>query len=236
MAAATRSFIRKEICSMCSKQVAAVTSCKGCLKALCRKHFNEHRDELSTNLQDVFDQHDSLLQELQVKVDRASKPSDSNSACAILKQINEWEITTIKRVSETANEARADVECLFSRKLQLDQLKQKLSEITEELKDQQESKSFVETDIDHWTKQLKQLKIDLNRWSTFETNPPVFEIKNIDWRTVIQIRPPVTTYENSDGIGRNRRKTGILSYEVFLESSRRSALYTILIIRKADRK
>jgi hypothetical protein len=227
---ATASAKRKEMCIICSpKQVTAVTICKGCLKELCRKHFNEHRDILSKDLQGVFDLHDTLLEELQIKTDRPSKPTENGEARAILKQINEWEKTTIKHVSETANEARTDIERLFSRKLQLDQLKQRISGITEELKQQQESESFVEIDIDQWTKQLKQLKIDLNRSSIFETNPPVFEIENIDWRTVIQIRPPLAIYKNSVGIGRNRRETGNFSYEIFLESSRRGTLYEKLM-------
>ena len=200
MASGVRGAVGKEVCSLCSpKQVTAVTSCKGCLKGFCRKHFNEHRDELSQDLQSIFDQHDRLLQELQVKIDHASRPSKSNSARAILKQITEWEITTIKLISEAADEARADVEQLFSRKLQLGQLKQIMSRITEELKERQESESFVEIDINNWTKQIKQLKTDLDRPSTFETNPLLFEMENFDQRILIQIRPPVRTNRSQIG-------------------------------------
>jgi len=189
MAAAMTSATRKEVCTMCSpKQVVAITLCKGCLKDLCRKHFNEHRDILSTDLHNVFDQHDNLLQELQVKIDRESKPSENENARAILKQIEEWEKTTIKRVSQAANEARADVEHLFNRKVEYDRLKEKIVKMIEELKEKQESESFVETDIDHWIKQLEQLKIDLNRPSKVETNPPVLQIQHVDWNAIIQIQ------------------------------------------------
>jgi hypothetical protein len=37
-------------------------------KHFCREHFNEHRDKLSTDLYNVFDHHDHLLQELQIIV------------------------------------------------------------------------------------------------------------------------------------------------------------------------
>jgi excinuclease UvrABC nuclease subunit len=117
MATSMTSATRREMCVMCSpKQVVAITSCKGCLKDLCRKHFNEHRDTLSTDLHNVFDRHDNVLQELQLKINRESKSSDNNHARAILEQIDQWEKTTIKRVSQAANEARADVERLFDRK------------------------------------------------------------------------------------------------------------------------
>ena len=227
MATGVRSAAGNEVCSLCSpKSVIAVTSCKGCSKDFCRKHFNEHRDELSQDLHGVFDQHDRLLQELQIKINCVSKSSNSKSARAILKQIDEWEVTIIKRVSEAAKEARADVEQLFSRKLQLGQLKKDMSIITEELKEQQESESFVETDINSWTKRLKQLKIDLDQPSTFETNPPVFEFENFGRDSLIEIRPPVRMYETSDNIGRNRSQSGMYSflYEAFLEFPRRDAL------------
>ena len=86
-------------------------------KTLCRKHFNEHRDVLSKDLNSVFDQHDGLMQELQLKMDCAHKSTDNENARAILKRIDEWEAATItKRASEVANEARANIERFFNRK------------------------------------------------------------------------------------------------------------------------
>jgi alpha-L-arabinofuranosidase len=197
MATSWSSAKRREMCVMCSpKQFVAITSCKGCLKDLCRNHFNEHRDKLSTDLHKVFDRHDNILQELQLKIHRESKPSDNNHARAILQQIDQWEKITIKRVSQAANEARQDVERLFDRKAEHDQLKQKVAKMTEALKQQQESESFVETDIDHWMKQLEQLKIDLNRPSTVETNPPLLQIQTIDSNAIINISFPSRTRQN----------------------------------------
>jgi chromosome segregation ATPase len=185
---------------MCSKPVAAVTSCKGCLKELCRKHFNEHRDTLSEDLQKVFGRRNSIVEDLKVKIDRASKPTENDKARVILKQIDEWEETTKKRVSETANEARAHVERLFTRKLELDQLQQKIGKITAELQEQQESESFVETDIDHWIKQLEELKSDINRPSEAEISPPVLQIQNIDWNNVITVSSPPVASPKKPGI------------------------------------
>jgi hypothetical protein len=181
----------KSICSMCSpKQVFAIASCKGCLKDLCRKHFNEHRDELSKDLDKVFGCHDHFLQELQIEIDRTSKPLDNDNARVILKQVDEWERNTIERVSQAANEVRANVERLFSRKTEYNQLKLQMDKITNELKEQQQSESFVETDIDHWMKQMKQLKIDLTLPSTVTPNLPVLQIQNIDWDATIKIASP----------------------------------------------
>jgi small-conductance mechanosensitive channel len=207
MAAAMTS---KSICSMCSpKQVLAIASCKGCLKDLCRKHFNEHRDELSKNLYNVFEHRDHLLQELQIKIDQTSIPLDNDNARVILKQVDEWERTTIERVSQAANEVRANGERLFSTNIEYDRLKLQMDKITNELQEQQQSESFVETDIDHWMKQLEQLRIGLNRPATLQTNPPVLQIQNVDWNTIIKIASPFEEY---------RQETGML-YPIAIEYS-----------------
>ncbi len=218
MASATK----KHMCTMCSpKPVAAVTSCKGCSKDLCRKHFNEHRDTLSKDLYNVFDLHDGLLQELQIKMDSASKPSDNDNARAVFKEIDEWERTTIERVSQAANEARADVPRLFNGKVEYDQLKQKVVTLTEELKEQQESENFVETDIDHWIRQIEQLKTDLNRPSEDETNFPVLQIQNIDWSAIIKFSSPSNKQENDTNLSQNQIDSGrlcLISIECSLAS------------------
>ncbi|CAF2128326.1 unnamed protein product [Rotaria magnacalcarata] len=208
MATAMKNTATKDMCDMCSpKQVIAIMSCKGCLKDMCRKHFNEHRDKLSTDIYNVSDLRDNILQELQIAIDRASKSPHTGTALQLSKQIDEWKTKTIERVSQAAKEAHASVECLFSRKLEYDQVQQKVDQITNELKEQQESESFVETDIDHWMKQLKQLKSDLNRPSQVETNPPVLQIQSIDWKSIIAIS---TSNENYDKLSQNLFEQGIL--------------------------
>ncbi|CAF3062967.1 unnamed protein product [Rotaria socialis] len=188
----------KDMCNMCSpKQVIAITSCKGCLKDMCRKHFNEHRDKLSADIYNVSDLRDNLLQELQIASNRASKSSSTGTALQLSKQIDEWKTKTIECVSQAAKAAHASVERLFSRKLEYDQVQQKVDQLTKECKEQQESESFVETDIDRWMKQLKQLKSDLNRPSQGETNPPTLRIQSIDWKSIIKISTANERYANS---------------------------------------
>jgi hypothetical protein len=68
--------------------------------------------------------------------------------------------------------------------------------MTEALKEQEGSESFVETDIDHWMKQLEQIKIDLNRPSPVETNPPLLQIQTIDWNAILNISFPSGTRQN----------------------------------------
>lgn len=179
---------QKAICSLCApKETVAIMSCKGFLKDFCRKHFNEHRDVLSKDLQNVFDLHDSLLQELQLKIDSAREEPVDPIACTLLKQIDGWENTTIESVVQAANEIREEIKRLSAKKLEFDPFNQRISKLTTEIKEQQDSESFVETDINQWIKQLEQLKSDLNRPSEFHSNAPDLQIKKIDWDDMIKI-------------------------------------------------
>ncbi|CAF1325715.1 unnamed protein product [Rotaria sordida] len=178
------------MCDLCSpKQVAAIASCKGCAKHLCRRHFNEHRENLTKGLQNVTYLRDNVLQELERVIDSALKPPGHNNAVALLKQIDEWKTRTIERVTQAANDVRETVERLFSRKAEYDQIRQNIHRITKELREQQDSESFVESDIDRWMNQLKQLQTDFNQPLEVETNPPVLQIQTIDWNATIKITP-----------------------------------------------
>lgn len=187
---------RKNICEACApKQVPAIISCKGCLKDYCRKHFNEHRDKLSNDLHNVFDRHYELLQALQLKTEHTSNPTNNPHARALLKQIDEWKTRTIENVLRTADEVSANVEYIFSRKIQPDELKHRMDSIREKLQELQESDSFVETHIDQCTKQLEQLKIDLSRPLPYEIDPPVLQFQPINWNAVIKIQGADENYQ-----------------------------------------
>lgn len=188
MAYAMTSIAKKQVCSLCApKETFAILSCKGCSTDFCRKHFNEHRDTLSNDLNKLFHRHDRLLEELQTKIDHSSNLSNNENARVILKQINEWETTATQRVSQVAREARAKLERLFDRKLEYAQLNQRLSEARQAMQEQQNEENFVENHINHWIKQLEQLKTDLNRPSQAERTPPTIQIQNIDWNNIVKI-------------------------------------------------
>lgn len=178
----------KSTCSACApKQIVAITSCNGCSQNFCRKHFNEHRDQLSTDLQTVFGQHDHLLQEVQMQLERPSNPLNSGPAADLLKRIEDWKKATILSVTRAAGEASAHVQRLFSRKQDMDQLKTRVDDITRELKKQQESESFVETDIDRWTEHLRRIQAELSQPPPIFKNPPQLQVQDVNWNTIIRV-------------------------------------------------
>ncbi|CAF1091329.1 unnamed protein product [Rotaria sordida] len=200
------------MCDLCSpRQVVAITSCKGCGKHLCRKHFNEHRENLTKGLQNVIDLRDNVLQELARVIDSTLKSPGHNNAVALLKQIDEWKTKTIERVTQAANDACKSVERLFSRKEEYDQIKQNIYQITKELKEQQELESFVESDIDQWTNQLNQLQTDFNRPLKVEINSPVLQIQTIDWNATIKITPSDEKQDKYVDLTINQLEKGVSS-------------------------
>ena len=177
-----------EVCKKCSpKQTSAITSCHGCRQHFCRKHFNEHRDHLSTDMQNVIDQHDQLKHEIQLKVKNESSSAKNPDVQALLKQIEQWKRDMIARVNKIAVDVSNQVETMFSRKEDYQQLENRLEVIKKELRDQQEMESFIERDIERWTKQLKEIKTDLDTPSTGERNYPKLLIQNVDWPSIIKI-------------------------------------------------
>ena len=224
----------KSVCNACApKPIVAVTSCHGCSQNFCRKHFNEHRDQLSIDLQTVFGQHDSLLEELQVQLDRSSNPLNTGPAVDLLKRIADWKKATIANVTRAADETSAHVQRLFSRTQDLDQLKKRVDEITKELKVQQESESFVETDIDRWMEHLKGIQTDLSQPPLIHRNPPRLQISEIDWNTIIQVSNRQDPSTQSAASVRNQTHPGMLYSMIrdcLLNTSSRDPIINYLIL------
>jgi Mg2+ and Co2+ transporter CorA len=186
MATASKESDNK-ICYLCApKKTTAITSCHGCHRHFCRKHFNEHRDQLSKYLNNTVDLHDEILQDLKTRIDHSSKNQSNNEARKLLRQIDEWEKRTMKACHHVADKARASVKQLLDKTEENNSLTERLSSVAIELEEQQKSENFVERDLDRWMKQLKELKNDINRPIKFPTDI-IIETRSIDWEESIKI-------------------------------------------------
>ena len=178
-----------KICDTCApKKTLAITSCHGCNRHFCRKHFNEHRDELTRNLNNHIGLHDEILQDLRTRIDRSSNDrlDDNDHARSLLQRIDEWEARTIDSCHHVAIEARASVRELFDQTKENDFLTQQLSSIARELEEQQQAENFTEHDLDRWMTQLKELKNVINQPMKRLTNTTI-ETRDIDWEESIKI-------------------------------------------------
>jgi hypothetical protein len=140
----------------CKQSAAAL--CEGCSKALCTKHFIDHRRLLGEELNLIITEHDQFQQTL----DQQKNNSDSHPS---IKQINEWENESIVRIQQKAKELREQLLQLTI--VHLDDISKKLRNLSETLQEGREHDSFVETDLQQWKKTIDDLKSNFDSPSTF---------------------------------------------------------------------
>ena len=143
----------KKTCAKCVKG-AGTAMCHGCEQSFCTKHFNEHRQELSQQMDNIGEEHDVLRRDL----------TNGQDTHPLLKRIDEWEQESITKIQVAAEVARADLQQLL--KKAKNNLKTSVTKMTEELQSSRESDDYTEIDINKWTNQLQELRKILNTPST----------------------------------------------------------------------
>ncbi len=139
------SAIMKQTCTKCSKG-GGIAMCNGCQQSFCIKHFVEHRQELSQQMEDIGQEHDLLRRDMTYE-----KGTHALSSC-----IDQWEQEAIKTVQTTAKKARIDLQKFVDETK--NELKISVDRLTEELRTCRESDDYTEIDIKKWTEQLKELR------------------------------------------------------------------------------
>ncbi|CAF4002930.1 unnamed protein product [Didymodactylos carnosus] len=104
MAAANSTM--NEPCKLCEK---GKYKCQGCHLSCCKRHFDEHRQQLARQFDKVIYEHD-LLHEL-----LNPKPSTNNDKTEgdLLQKIDNWEVETIQKVKYAAQHAREKMKQLM---------------------------------------------------------------------------------------------------------------------------
>jgi hypothetical protein len=152
------SAIVKQPCIKCDKGFGNLM-CIGCQQWFCRKHYNEHQQELAKEMDGIKQKHDELLSRL------TNENVDSKNP--LLVRICKWEQRSIDRIRAVADEARTGL------KQALDQFKKEiktsLSQVADPLKSSRENEDYIEIDLKCWMDQLENLK-------KRPPNPPEIEL------------------------------------------------------------
>jgi phosphoglycerate-specific signal transduction histidine kinase len=160
-------------CFTCDKMKAMV-KCEGCSKMYCINHFEDHRQELSKQLEEVEVTRDLFRQSLTEKITESQKHS-------FTAQIDEWENESIDKIRQAANEAR---QVLLKHAAELNtKMENKLNKLTNQLRQSREAKDFFEPDLNQWIEELTQMKDELVKSSivTIRQDPTPFVTKiNVD--------------------------------------------------------
>jgi chromosome segregation ATPase len=145
----------KSRCATCDKG-NAILKCGGCTQDFCYNHFGDHRQQLNTQLGEVEVNRDLFRQTLSEQTAEPQKHS-------LIKQIDQWERDSIKKIRQATEEARQTL--LQHTNTHIKHIEVKLNKLTDQLRQGREENDFVETDLRHWNEQLTQLTNELNKQS-----------------------------------------------------------------------
>jgi len=141
----------KFLCIICNKG-KGIFKCEGCSRIFCPKHSNDHRNELSKQLEEIAVAHDLIQQTL---IQQTEDPRQH----LLLKKIDQWEKESIDKIHRMAEEVR---NILLSRTVEHStNIKQKLKHLSDDLRQGREDNDFIETDLRQWTQKLEELKKEL---------------------------------------------------------------------------
>jgi DNA repair exonuclease SbcCD ATPase subunit len=168
---------------MCTKR-AGTCLCAGCKAHFCRKHFNDHHEQLLKEL-------DGYVEERNTLQDQINKADPHN---AILLQIDEWKKTMIEKVTQVAEQARNQVTVPSTKRADI---ATKLKELSDKLSYLKETEDFVEDDL----KQLKEMTDKLRQDIEKATELPSLELhidesEQINWNRLIYVKEKPATTEN----------------------------------------
>lgn len=136
----------------------AIIHCVGCFQLFCHAHFVDHRRRLENTMKQLM-KHDDHLQEL------VRERINESSRHPLFEEIDRWEHQSITNIQQKANDLRQQLVQLSS--FHFNELSEKLQRLREELRISDEQNSFIESDIQNWTKLLEDYREDLISSSTF---------------------------------------------------------------------
>ena len=194
-------------CVACEKAKVAY-KCEGCSHHFSFNHLADHRQLLGKQLVEIEDKRNLFRQTL-----TEQKANSQNHV--LTQQIDKWERDSIKKIQQTAEEAR---ESLFQHTSgYIDEIEMKLSKLTAELKHIQEEHDIDESILDEFKQKLSELEEKLVKLSnvTIQQDSTSFIRKItvvLSSRTYIHILTNENLYLS--------QKMRLFVREIYLESSR----------------
>ena len=145
------STVPKKQCLKCDKRSGGVFICDGCQQSFCRKHTDEHRQDLAVQMDNIGQERDVLQRDSEQGIN----PN------ALLTRIYEWEQESINKIQQVAEQARIDL------RKSIDQSKidfqTSMNLLTNELQLSRDSDDYTELDLKKWMDQLIQLRTELEK-------------------------------------------------------------------------
>jgi len=143
----------KTHCTICGKEKATIR-CSGCLNEFCYKHWEPHRQELNKQLDEIELNRDLFRQLLNQQIEQPNNH-------VLMKQINQWESDSIKKITKTAEETRQIL--IKNNNQYIHQVEVKLNELTNQLRQSRQEDDFNEINLCQFREELNRLTEQLTK-------------------------------------------------------------------------
>ncbi|CAF1370489.1 unnamed protein product [Adineta steineri] len=142
----------KTLCFKCNEDKITY-SCRGCSKEFCITDLTEHRQLLVNELHHITNEYNEFKQTI-----NEQKQNPHNHA--LIEQINQWEIESIVKIQQKAQEYRELV--IASTQTYINDIERKFKDLNEQIKQMQKENEFNEISLNYLTNQLIQITQELN--------------------------------------------------------------------------
>ncbi|CAF1450877.1 unnamed protein product [Adineta steineri] len=142
----------KTLCFQCKKDKITYP-CEGCSKYFCLTDLTEHRQILNEELSYVINDYDQFKEKI-----NEQKQNPQNHL--LIKQINLWEIKSIEKIQQKAQEYRELL--IKSSQTCINDIEMKLNDLREKITQFQKENEFHEINLNHLRTQLIEIAKEFN--------------------------------------------------------------------------
>ena len=139
-------------CFRCDRRI--VYLCEGCSQKFCVTHLLEHRQQLGEELNGIENDQEGLQQSL-------IEQKNNRQRLPLMQQVDKWEVNSINKIRQTAQECR-QLLVQHTNDHILD-IENKLTKLTEELKQIRKDDEFDEIDLNQMQGKLRRLRDELSQ-------------------------------------------------------------------------
>jgi chromosome segregation ATPase len=169
-------------CFTCNKQTRLFL-CEGCSKKFCREDLTKRLQELDIVLGQIENDHDQFRE----KLNRQKMNPNEHS---LIKEINQWETDSINKIKQTAKECKEKIINHTNNKY-LIEIEKKINDIAKNLKKIRRDTQFNEIDLNQLKDKLNELQQELEKPPNIKiqqvTSPLVQKISIVIGKFVIKI-------------------------------------------------
>ncbi|CAF0817804.1 unnamed protein product [Adineta ricciae] len=170
------SFNRSNTCALCTA-LPSVSLCEGCQKKFCYTCFNKHRNDLSLELDDLFNRRNELMEVINSQLN-----NDSLNVNPCFEKIDRWQNEMHAHIDRITAAARDTV---YKLTFEINSnIRNEFDEISKELQRQQKTNGYIESDLNRLRQQLIKLN-DTVQQSHNKIHVDSSNSRNINWDTML---------------------------------------------------